>query len=86
MIDLDLLLAEFIRIGYFRVKVLPGARQTEMVGLLDDQTLKINISAKPEGGKANRELLKFFKKKFKLDLEIISGKTSRIKLLKILNA
>jgi len=36
-----------------RLKVVPGARRSGVVGLLGDR-LKVAVSAPPEGGKANR--------------------------------
>jgi uncharacterized protein (TIGR00251 family) len=51
---------------------------------LEDDTIKINISAIPERGKANKELIGFLKDKFKAsNVKIISGKGERIKLVKI---
>jgi len=44
----------------------------------------MHVNAQPEKGKANLEIIKFFKKKMKLNIQIISGKTSRKKLVKIL--
>jgi len=55
-------------------------------GNLRDQTLKIRIKAPPEKGKANAELIKFLSGEMnvpKENIEIISGKTDHIKLLRI---
>ncbi len=74
---------------YLRIKVIPKAEKTCISEIIEDeegQTIKIRIKAPPEGGKANKELLKFLSKEFSLpkqNIEIISGKTSQLKLLKI---
>lgn len=71
---------------YLRFKVFPGAQKTEIKDILDDKTIKINIRAIPEKGKANNELMKFISKEFKVELKsviILSGKSSRLKLIKI---
>lgn len=50
------------------------------------QTYKIRLKAVPEKGKANEELIKFLSKELALPkdkIEIISGKTERIKLIRI---
>jgi uncharacterized protein (TIGR00251 family) len=44
---------------------------------------RMNVHAQPEKGKANIEIIKYFKKEFKLTVEIISGMTSKEKLLRI---
>ena len=46
---------------------------------------RMHVHAPPEEGKANREIVRFFKKEHKLDVEIVSGFTSRKKLLKTLS-
>ena len=71
---------------YLRIKVLPNSVKTEAREILEDETIKINISAVPEKNKANIELMKFLAKEFKVnkdDIKIISGKAERIKLVKI---
>lgn len=40
------------------VKVVPGAAQTKIMGVLGNR-LKIRVAAQPEDGKANRELITF---------------------------
>jgi uncharacterized protein (TIGR00251 family) len=71
---------------YMRVKARPGAAKSEVKDILEDETIKINISAAPEKGKANDELIKFLSKMFavkKNNVKIISGKTDKVKLVKI---
>ena len=83
---LDQYLSEFNNKGeiYLRIKVRPGASKSEVIDILSDDTIKINVAAAPERGKANKELSKFLKKEFKAgDIKIISGKAERIKLIKI---
>ncbi len=71
---------------YLRVKVLPGSSKNEAREILEDGTIKIGIAATPEKNKANQELIKFLAKEFdikKNNIKILSGKTERIKLIKI---
>lgn len=71
---------------YLRIKVFPGAGKNEAREIMADETIKIDISAPPEKGRANQELIKFLAKIFEVEkrnIKIISGKTERLKLLKI---
>lgn len=71
---------------YLRVKVRPGAAKSVVKDIMEDETIKIDISAVPEGGRANDELIKFLSKTFavnKKNVKIISGKADRVKLVKI---
>lgn len=71
---------------YLRVKVLPKSPKNEMVEIMDDDTIKIRIKAVPEKGKANKELIKFLAKELDLpkeNVQIISGKSDPLKLIKI---
>ena len=75
---------------YLRIKVIPNSNKNEITEILEDEnkekTYKIRIKAAPEKGKANKELIKFLGKKLninKKNILIISGKTERIKLLRI---
>jgi uncharacterized protein (TIGR00251 family) len=80
---------------YFLCKVFPGAPKTEIKEFSSDNIegrdvgiFKIAISASAEKGRANKELIKFLSKKaevFPDDVLIVSGKTDRIKLIKIKN-
>jgi uncharacterized protein len=71
---------------YLRVKVLPKSPKNEVVEIMDDDTIKIRIKAVPEKGKANKELVKFLAKELDLpkeNIQIISGKSDSLKLIKI---
>jgi len=69
-----------------KIKVTPSARATEITGFMVDNTIKIRIAAAPEKGKANKALIDFLSSLLALPkdkIEIVSGETSHIKLLKI---
>ncbi|PLX22155.1 hypothetical protein C0584_00165 [Candidatus Parcubacteria bacterium] len=71
---------------YLKVKANPNSGKTEVAGILDDDTIKINIKAVPEKGKANKELIKFLAKEFSIskdNVNIISGGFDRVKLIKL---
>ena len=78
---------------YIRVKVIPKSSPQGISEILKESidgeevlTYKIRIKSAPEKGKANDELIKFLAKEFatpKENIEIISGKTDRIKLIRI---
>ena len=78
---------------YIRVKVIPKSSTQGISEILKESidgeevlTYKIRIKSAPEKGKANAELIKFLAKEFttpKENIEIISGKTDRIKLIRI---
>jgi len=70
----------------FKIKVQPGASKNEIVGVQQD-ALKIRISAPPIQGKANKALIGFLAKELgvkKSEVEIVSGHTSKIKKIKVL--
>lgn len=71
---------------YVKIKVIPKAPKTEIVGEMADGTLKIRIAAPPEKGRANAELIKFLSKQHnvpKENIAIVSGKTDSLKLVRI---
>ena len=72
---------------YLRIKIYPSASKNEIKDIMDDETLKIGISAPPVKGKANQELIKFLAREFavsKNNVKIISGAWERVKLIKII--
>ena len=65
------------------VKVIPNAEKNEIKDFKGG-ILYVKISAPPVKGKANKELLKFLKRKFEVkDIKIVSGEKSRLKTLDI---
>lgn len=77
--------------AYIRVKARPGASATEVKGILEtepEETLKIDVAAAPENGKANEELIKYLSLAFgvsRADVKVISGAGEKVKLVKISN-
>lgn len=60
-----------------------NSSKNEVVGYDEDrQAYKVNINAPPENNKANIEIIKFFSKLSKNQVKIISGQTSKKKVLK----
>lgn len=69
----------------FRVRVVPRAAKSEIVGTLDG-ALKIRLAAPPVEGAANRELVKFLARICRVpkgSVGIIGGRTSRSKRMRI---
>jgi hypothetical protein len=64
----------------------PGMPVTQIREKLGDGSLKVDVAAKPEGGKANKELCKFLAKEFgvpQASVTLVLGSTSREKVVKI---
>ena len=69
----------------FRVRVQPGASKNKIMGVQQD-ALKVRISATPVEGKANKVLIQFLAKQLTVkrsQVEIMSGHASRIKTIHI---
>ena len=67
-----------------RVKAQPSASKNEFCGLYGEDALKIRIKAAPVEGAANKELIKFLSKSFKVSKSSItfkSGQNSKIKII-----
>jgi uncharacterized protein (TIGR00251 family) len=67
-------------------KINAGSAQNKITEIMDNDVIKIAISAPPEKGKANAELIKFLSTEFnvpKSNIEIISGGVTKNKLIKI---
>ena len=67
----------------FSIRVIPNAPKSVLKE--ENGRWKLYLHAAPEQGKANTELVKFFKKEFHLNVEIISGLRSREKLIAVLS-
>ncbi|GBF36223.1 MAG TPA: YggU family protein [Methanothermococcus okinawensis] len=70
---------------FINVKVIPKAKRQKVVE--EGDMLKIYLKSPPEDGKANKELIEVLSKHFKVskrNIEIIRGKFSRNKIIKIL--
>jgi uncharacterized protein (TIGR00251 family) len=72
------------------VKVIPGARKNEVIDegsdLLGAKHFKVKTTSQPEEGKANKAVIELLAEFFavkKSHIEIISGATSRSKIIKI---
>jgi len=69
----------------FMVRVQPGASKNKIMGVQQD-ALKVRISATPVEGKANKALIQFLAKRLTVrrnQVEIMSGHASRIKTIHI---
>jgi len=66
-----------------KIKVKLNQPKTEILEKKD--IWKLNLKAKPEQGKANLEIIKFFSKMFKKRVKIIRGLKSKNKILEINN-
>ena len=70
--------------GRVKIIVRPNSPKTEIITYDKARDAwRIMVAAPPEKGRANREIIKFFSKKFKKKVEIISGSSSRNKVLQI---
>jgi uncharacterized protein (TIGR00251 family) len=68
------------------VKALPKASKDEVVGLLDDGSLKVKVTAPPDKGKANAAICELLADEFnvaKRNVRIVRGGTSHTKQIEI---
>lgn len=69
----------------FAVRIVPRASSTAIAGDYDG-AVRIRIAAPPVEGAANRELIRFLAKKFKVPqnaVEIVSGASSKKKIIRL---
>jgi uncharacterized protein len=69
-----------------RVKVIPRSSKSEIVGEMEDGTLKVRIAAAPEKGQANEELCALLARHFhvpKSTVSVVSGHSASRKLIRI---
>jgi len=70
------------------VKVIPRCSRNEITEVMEDGTVKIRLTAPPTEGKANQALIEFladFLRVAPSTIEIVGGKTSRDKLVSVMN-
>lgn len=77
-------LFHYIHNNHLKIIVKPNSPKTEIIGYdsLKD-ALMVDVHAKPEGNKANIEILKLFSKILKTKVKIKGGLRSKVKILKI---
>jgi uncharacterized protein len=71
------------------VRARPHAAQSKLIGVMDDGSLKIDLAAPAEDGKGNAMLVRFLAEIFDVPfarVKILSGKTARLKLVRIIAA
>ena len=71
-----------LKTGILKVRVKTGAPKTQILGWEHD-VLKIAVNARPEKGRANAEIVKFFKRELKKDVKIVKGLKSKNKVLSV---
>lgn len=72
--------------SYLKIRVIPKSNKTEIIGFMDDWSLKIRIKSVPEQWKANKELKDFLINILDLnDAEIVSWKNDRVKLVRLIS-
>lgn len=67
-------------------KIIPNSQKNEYVGRMGNGVYKIRITAIPEKGKANIELIKFLAKELEIpqkSITILAGENSQNKRIKI---
>ncbi len=67
-----------------QIKAQPAASKNEFCEIYGDTSIKIRIKAPPVDGAANKELIKFLSKSFKVsksDIIFKTGQNSKIKIL-----
>jgi hypothetical protein len=70
-----------------KIRLHPGAKKNETAGTLADGTIKINLTAPPIDGRANKALIEYLAREYgvpKARITLKSGQKSRLKLVEIL--
>ena len=71
--------------SHIKVKVLPRSSRNQIIGKERD-LFKVKLTSPPVEGKANKALIEFLAEKLGIGkgrIEIISGKSSRLKIVRI---
>ena len=88
MEELDAIRARLIAAGSLDliVRVRPHAAKTQLTSVLADGSVKIDVAAPAEEGRGNLMLRKFLAEAMEVpasNIKLLSGKTSRMKLVRI---
>src|SRR2546421_2579621 len=70
----------------FTVRVVTRAQRNEIVGIQEDRSLKIRLTASPADGQANEALIKFLAERLGVPvsaIEIVAGKDNRDKWISV---
>ena len=67
----------------FTIRVRTNAPKTKLVEILPDGVVKMDVAKAPEDNKANVEIIRFFTKFLGTKVSMLMGKTSKEKVLKI---
>ena len=65
-----------------RIKIVPNSSKNDLI--IEDKFIKVKVTAQPIENKANKALVEFLSKKFKVpktSIEIVKGDTSKEKTL-----
>ncbi|MFQ5572752.1 MAG: DUF167 domain-containing protein [Nitrosopumilaceae archaeon] len=65
-----------------RVKVIPNSKE-QRIEKTEESAYRIYLNSAPEKNKANKELIKLLKNHFNKTPEILKGRTSRVKIIKL---
>lgn len=74
---------------FLKVKVMASSVETDFLAPMADGTLKLALKEAARAGQANQALIKFWQKQLRplaVEIKIVSGRTSRLKLLKIIKS
>ena len=78
------MIEKYIKNNKLKIIVRANSPRTEIVGYdKDKEGVKVNVHAAPERGRANLEIVKFFKRLLKKDVKIVSGFKGKEKVLEI---
>ncbi|MEK7218852.1 MAG: DUF167 domain-containing protein [Patescibacteria group bacterium] len=69
------------------LRVRPNAPESRLRGKMDDGSIKVDVAAPAEEGKANAELVKFLAEKFVVPIshvEMLAGGGNRRKLVRVI--
>ncbi|RLE39196.1 YggU family protein [Candidatus Woesearchaeota archaeon] len=68
-----------------KIIVRTNASKTQLLSYDETKSaFRLDVAAPPDKNRANREIIKFFSKKFKKKAKIISGLKSKIKIVELI--